>query len=73
MVVVVVLRIIQRSLSKTSLDLDEARDVGGLRWQWHQLDHMQTISISFQTYKHTNTSSLNVYGSDALSDAQPTA
>jgi len=28
---------------KTSLDLNEARDDGVLGWQWHQLDHMQTI------------------------------
>jgi len=27
---------------KTSLDLNEARDDGFWRWQWHQLDHMQT-------------------------------
>ena len=34
---------------KTSLDLNEAKDdrVGG--WQWHQLDHMQTICTSLQT------------------------
>ena len=28
---------------ETSLDLSEARDDGVLGWQWHQLDHMQTI------------------------------
>jgi len=28
-------------------------------WQWHQLDHMQIIGISFQTDKHDRTSSLN--------------
>ena len=42
----------------TRLDLDEARDDGVLGWQWHQLDHMQTICISLQTDNHTNTSSL---------------
>ena len=46
------------------------------RWsfgmQWHQLDHMQTISISLQTDNDTNTSSLNFYRPDALPDAQPT-
>ena len=26
-------------------------------WQWHQLDHMQTICFSLQTDSHTNTSS----------------
>ena len=40
---------------------------------WHQLDHMQTICTSLQTDNHTNTSSLNFYRPDALSDAQPTA
>ena len=28
---------------KTSLDLDEAIDDGVLGWQWHQLDHIETI------------------------------
>ena len=46
---------------KTSLDLNEARDAGVLGWQWHQLDHMQTICTSLQTDNHTNTSSLNFY------------
>jgi len=41
---------------KTSLDLNEARDDGVLGWQWHQLDHMQTICTSLQTDNHTNTS-----------------
>ena len=43
---------------KTSLDLNEARDYGVLGWQWHQLDHMQTIFTSLKTDNHTNTSSL---------------
>jgi len=59
-------------LPKTSLDLNEARDDWVLGWQWHQLDHMQTICTSFQTDSHTNTSSLIFYGQDALPDAQPT-
>ena len=46
----------------TRLDLNETRDHRVLGWQWHQLDHMQTICI---------TSSLNVYKPDALPDAQP--
>jgi len=33
--------------------------------QWHQLDHMQTICTSLQTDKHTSTSSLDFYRSDA--------
>jgi len=57
---------------KTSIDLNEARVDGVLGWQWHQLDHMQTISTSLQTDNHTNTSSLNFYRPDAVLDAQPT-
>jgi len=38
---------------KTSLDLNEARDHEVLGWQWHQLDHMQTICILLQTDSHT--------------------
>ena len=44
---------------KTSLHLNEARDDGLFGWQWHQLDHMQTICTSLQTDNHSNTSSLN--------------
>ena len=57
---------------KTSLDLNEARDDGVSEWQWHQLDHMQTICILLQTDNHTNTSSLYFYRPDAIPDAQPT-
>ena len=57
---------------KTSLELNEARDDGVLRWQWHQLDHMQTICTSLQTDNHTNTSSLNFYRPDAFPGDQPT-
>jgi len=56
----------------SSLDLNEATDDGVLGWQWHQLDHMQTICTSLQTDNHTNTSSLNLYRLEALPDAQPT-
>jgi len=49
------------------VDLNEARDDGVLEWQWHQLDHMQTICTSQQTHDNTNTSSLDFYGPDALS------
>jgi len=45
---------------KTSLDLNEVRDDGILGWQWHQLDHMQTICTLLKTDNHT-ASSLNFY------------
>jgi len=35
-------------------------------WQWHHLDHMQTICTSLQTDNRSSTSSLNFYRSDAL-------
>ena len=41
---------------KTSLDFTEARDDGVWGWQWHQLDHMQTICTSLQTDNDTSTS-----------------
>jgi len=41
---------------KTNLDWNEARDGG---WQWHQLDDMQIICTSLQTYNHASISSLN--------------
>jgi len=46
--------------------------MGVLEWQWHQLDHTQTICTSLQTDNHTNTSSLNFCRPDALPDAQTT-
>jgi len=57
---------------KTSLDSNEARDDGVWGWQWHQLDHMQTVCTSLQTDNNTNTSSVNFYRPDALPDVQPT-
>jgi len=57
---------------KTSLDLNEAREDAVLGWQWHQLDHVQTICTSLQTDINTNTSSLNFHRPDALPDAKPT-
>ena len=64
----------RKQKGKTSLDLNEARDGGVWGWQWHQLDHMQTICTSLQTDNHTNTSSsLNFYRPHALPDAQSTA
>jgi len=30
-----------------------------IRWQWHQLDHMQIICTSLQTDNHASTPSLN--------------
>jgi len=58
---------------KTSLDLNEARDDGVLGWQWHQLDHMQTIYTLLPADKHTSTSSVNFYRRGALPDTQQTA
>jgi len=52
------------------LDYNEVRDDG---WQWHQLDHMQIICTSLQTYNHTGTSPLSFYRLDALPVAQTTA
>jgi len=44
-----------------------------MRWQWHQLYHMQIIfCTSLQTDNHARTLSLNFYRPDALPDAQPT-
>jgi len=61
----------QYQIDKTSLDLNEARDDRVLGWQWHQLDHMQTVCTLLQTDYHTNTSSLNFYRPGALPDVQP--
>jgi len=61
-----------KPVSETSLDLNKTRDGGLSGWQWHQLDHTETICTSLQTDNHTNTSSLNVCRSDALPDAEPT-
>jgi len=44
-----------------------------MRWQWHQLDHMQIICTLLQTYNHAGTLSLNFHRPDALPDSQPTA
>jgi len=52
------------------VDLNEARDDGVLRRQWHQLDNMQTICTSLQTDDHITTPSLNFYRPDALPGAQ---
>ena len=59
---------------KTSLDLNDTRDDGVLGWQWHQLDHMQTICTSLQTDNHNTPTPHHsvVYRSDALPDAQAT-
>ena len=60
----------QYQKGKISPDLNEARDGGVWGWQWHQLDHMQTVFTWLQTDSHTNTSSLNFYRLKALPDAQ---
>jgi len=36
------------------MDLNEAKDYGVMGWQWHQLDHMQTICTSLQIDNHTS-------------------
>jgi len=58
---------------ETVLDFNEARDDGVLGWQWHQLEHMQTICTSLHTDNHTNTSSLNFYRPSAVHDARHAA
>ena len=45
---------------KTSLDLNKAGDDGVLGWQWHRLDHMQTICTS--AYLHEARCRLFTYG-----------
>ena len=55
---------------KSSLGLIQARDDVVLRWQWHQMDHMQTICTSLQSDNHTNTWPLIFWRPDALPDAQ---
>jgi len=57
---------------ETSLDSNEARDDEVLGWQWHQLDHMQTIYTSLQTDNNINNPSLNFYRLDVLPDTQIT-
>jgi len=55
-------------------DLNGARDDGGVRMQWHQLDHMQAVCTSLQTHNYTHQHLITqfFYWPDALSDAQPT-
>ena len=48
----------------TSLNSNEAEMMGFWGWQWHQLNHTQTICTSLQTDNHTNTASLNFYRPD---------
>jgi len=43
-----------------------------MRWQWHQLDHMEIICTSLQTDNHASTSSFNFYRTVTLPAAQPT-
>ena len=62
-------RVSRHQKGRISLDLNEAKDDGDLGWQWHQLDHVQTICTSLQTDNRTNSSSLNFHRPDAL--AQP--
>jgi len=32
-----------------------------MRWQWHQVDHMQIICTSLQTNNHASTSPFNFF------------
>ena len=50
--------IITTTTTTPSLDLNEARGDWVMRWQWHQLDRMQTICTSLLTDNHTKTPSL---------------
>jgi len=49
-------RVSRYQKGKTSLDLNEAREDEVLQWQWHQLDHIQTICTSLQTDNHNDSS-----------------
>ena len=42
-------------------------------WQWHQLNHMQTICYLFQKITTPAPHQSDFYGPDALPDTQPTA
>jgi len=44
-----------------------------MRWQWHQLNHMQITCTSHQAGNHISTSPQSFYRPDALPAAQPTA
>jgi len=54
----------------TKLDFNEPRDDGMALTS--AIDQMQIICTLLQTDNHASTSSLNLYRSDALPDAQPT-
>jgi len=54
---------------RTILDFNEAEMTG---WHWHQLSHMQIIYTLLQADNHTSISSLMLYESGALPDAQRT-
>jgi len=55
---------------KTLLDSNKVSDDGVMGWNWHWLDHIQTICTLLQADNDINTSSLNFLLPDALSDAQ---
>jgi len=44
-----------------------------MRWQWHQLDHMQIICTSLLTDNHASTAPLSFCRLDALHATHPTA
>ena len=41
-------------------------------WQWHQLNHMQIICTSLQTYNHASTSSLHIFLQAGCPSCNPT-
>jgi len=43
-----------------------------MRWQQHQLDHMQVMCTLLQRDNHASTPSLNFYMTDALPAGHPT-
>ena len=59
-----------RRIIHSFLNFAEAEMVG---WQWHQLNHMQTICTSLQKITTPAPHHSDFYGPDALPDTQPTA
>jgi len=49
-----------------NLDFNEALKQEMMGWQWHQLDHMQSICTSLQKNNHASTSSVNFFTSRML-------
>ena len=49
----------QKGRNNLNLYLNESRDDGVWGWEWHQLNHIQTMCTSLQRDDHINTSSVN--------------